>query len=158
MIAYLNKDLTSVTRGVVVHGCNAQGAMGSGVAAALVKRWPQIYEGYNALCKSASDKQTILGTSHFVTITDGALIIGNLITQQTYGPQPYGRSIAYASPEAIEKSLRTAFSMADLNNLPLYMPKIGCLRGGLNWEKDVLPIVEQLDKEFELMEIYVCDI
>ena len=32
MIQYKKGDLLSVTKGIIAHGCNAQGVMGSGVA------------------------------------------------------------------------------------------------------------------------------
>ncbi len=34
----------------IAHGCNAQGAMGAGVAAVVSKRWPQLYLKYRQEC------------------------------------------------------------------------------------------------------------
>ena len=46
MINYINKDITTVETGVIVHGVNCQGAMGSGVALAILKKWPTVYSEY----------------------------------------------------------------------------------------------------------------
>lgn len=32
--------------GILVHGCNCKGVMGSGVAAAIRNRWPDVYKAY----------------------------------------------------------------------------------------------------------------
>ena len=41
-----NSNITEVTQGVIVHGCNAQGVMGSGVAKQLRAKYPEIYVDY----------------------------------------------------------------------------------------------------------------
>lgn len=157
---YLTKDLTTVTKGVVVHGVNCKGVQGSGVALALKTKWPQIFPGYKDMCNAYADKtKELVGATHFVTIRDKELIVGNLFTQQTFGPQPgYGEQIRYADPDAIERGLMMAAGIAVANKLPLYTPEIGCLRGGLSWEADVKPIVERVAAAYPDLEIFVCDI
>ena len=39
-------DICSVNSGIIVHGCNAQGVMGSGVAKAIRLKYPQVFEDY----------------------------------------------------------------------------------------------------------------
>jgi hypothetical protein len=38
------------------------------------------------------------------------------------------------------------------------MPKIGCGLGGLNWNKDVKPIVEDAATGFPTVNIFICDL
>lgn len=155
MITYLNKDLTTIERGMIVHGCNAQGVMGSGVALALRTKWPQIFQGYRNLCESYSFGIELLGCVQFVSISsifDKEIIVGNLITQHEYGRD--GKR--YADVNAIEKALSTACQHVSLYKLPLYMPKIGCGLGGLNWGDDVHLIVERLSAVYNV-DIFVCD-
>jgi hypothetical protein len=41
--------------------------------------------------------------------------------------------------------------------LPLYMPRIGCGLGGLDWDKDVGPVLEHLAEQLNV-QVYVCDL
>lgn len=85
--------------------------------------------------------------------TDGnELFVANCITQLTYG-----RTGVHADVQSILASLDAAFAYAVDFNLPLYMPKIGCGLGGLDWTKDVLPIVTALS-EIHDKHVYVCDL
>jgi O-acetyl-ADP-ribose deacetylase (regulator of RNase III) len=156
MIKYLQKDLTTIECGVIIHGCNAQGVMGSGVALALRTKWPQIFKSYRTLCEAYNFNHQLLGCVDFVTVNSYAgkeVVVGNIITQQTYGKD--GRR--YADPKAIDMGLEQACMYAKHLFLPLYMPRIGCSLGGLNWEKDVEPIVEY-QSNVNMIPINVCDI
>ena len=55
----IKKDLTTVTDGIVAHGCNCAGGFGSGIAGAIKNKWPAV----------AQD-----------------LIVANCYTQEFYGP------------------------------------------------------------------------
>ena len=44
VIKEIQKDITTVEEGVVLHGCNCSGGFGSGVAGAIRKKWPDVYE------------------------------------------------------------------------------------------------------------------
>lgn len=153
MINYIKKDVTTVDRGVVVHGVNCQGVMGSGVALAVKKKWPRAFERYVKVCEMVSDKEDLLGLAHMVLVTEG-VYVGNLFTQVKYGKD--GKK--YAVKEAVEMALGDALMHARAMRLPLYMPKIGCGLGGLDWKREVKPIVEHLADEYKDVEINVCDI
>ena len=45
-IVYKVGDITEAPEVVIVHGCNTQGAMGSGVAKAIRRKYPWAYEAY----------------------------------------------------------------------------------------------------------------
>lgn len=148
MITTLNKDITTVTRGIVAHGVNCQGAMGSGVALAIKNKWPKIYEEYKKLPMG----KAMLGTAQLVPINDDdTLFVANCFTQVFYGTS--GR---FADPDAIERSLHLVYRWADYYNLPVFLPKIGALRGGLDWETEVFPIIQQLDSKWDHIETTVC--
>lgn len=150
MINYINKDITTVVMGVIAHGVNCQGKMGSGVAKALRAKWPVIYETYSLLPKG----KPMLGRSNLVRVGPrDELFVVNCYTQLFYG---YGGG-KYADPKAIDTSLWDAYMWADYYHLPLYMPKIGAGLGGLDWEKDVEPIVEHADTTWSRVDTYVCE-
>lgn len=152
MYLIIDKDITTVERGIVAHGCNCQGVMGSGVAKAIRSKWPKAYTTYS---KHVSERSTdrganLLGTVQLVEVGDG-LFVANLFTQQFYGRD--GKK--YANIDAIKAALRIAMEVSAGFNLPLYMPLIGCGLGGLSWEHDIEPIVASLSDDIGV-DVYVC--
>jgi len=151
MIEYIKKDITDITLGVVCHGVNCQHKMASGVAKAIRAKWPQAYTGFMKNPKG----QTVLGTAHIININeDDSLWVANCYTQLFYG---YGGG-KYADVSAVDQSLRQVAAFADSLSLPMYMPKIGCGLGGLDWEKDVEPIVKELAEKYDRITFGVCEL
>jgi O-acetyl-ADP-ribose deacetylase (regulator of RNase III) len=120
-------DILSVEHGIIVHGCNAQGVMGSGIALQIKNKWPKCYEEYKQFCDSAEDKRTLLG--NIVPISIGNVIVVNAITQLNFGKD--GKK--YVSYEALSSAFSTIASVAQLNNLPVHYPIIGAGLGGGDW-------------------------
>ena len=151
MIEYIEKDLTTVGMGIVAHGVNCQHKMGSGVAKAIREKWPTAYNVYMAEPKG----KAMLGTANMIAVGDlnDQLWVANCYTQVFYG---YGGG-QYADADAIERSIGQVAQWADIYNLPIFMPKIGCGLGGLKWE-DVLPGVERINENNNRVTIYICDL
>lgn len=146
----IKKDITHVTLGIIAHGVNCQRVMNSGVARTIRQKWPVVYEKYKSLPMSG---KALLGTTQFVSVSDNdSLWVANCFTQLFYG---YGGG-KYASIPAIKSSLHQTFKYADFYSLPVYLPKIGCGLGGLDWDTEVKPIVEKLDDEFDRIDTFVC--
>lgn len=148
MINYIKKDITTVDTGVIAHGVNCQRVMGSGVAKAIKEKWPIVYEKYMNMPMGKG----MLGVGHLIPIEHDRLCIVNCYTQVFYG---YGGR--FADPKAIEDSLWDAYAAADYYHLPLYMPKIGAGLGGLDWKKEVEPIVEYAISKWSRVDTYVCE-
>jgi len=136
-------DITTVTGGLICHGVNCQGKMGSGVALAIRKKWPQVAEGYFEHIKVNGTGEQNLGMVNFVKITD-ELHVANCFTQNFYGYD--GKK--YADVSAIAMSLDRAFNFAYHNDLAVYLPEIGGLRGGLNFQEEVLPTIFELSRYY----------
>ncbi len=149
-VNYIEGNLCDFKIGVVVHGVNCQGRMGSGVALAIRNEYPEAYNRYMMLCKNTTDKAKLLNTSQFVTINE-QLVVGNLFTQVNYGYD--GKK--YADLQAIKRTLEDSVKMARAYNLPLYTPLIGSKRGGLDWNRDVKPVVEHLAVKYSDVQINV---
>lgn len=130
---YIHGDITKETSGLIIHGVNAQGVMGSGVALAIKTKWPQIYTAY----KSHVQGKEAMGRVQFVEI-DESLVVGNCWTQEFYGKD--GR--VYADRNALLKCLYTAFAYCDEHGLELKSPKIASGLAGLDWENEVVPLFE----------------
>lgn len=127
-IIYKQGDLIECTEKVVVHGCNAQGVMGSGVALAIKNKYPSAYSAYKA---SEQYGGMTLGRCSYSIQDDGKVVI-NAITQQFYGRNPH---IKYVSYEAVAE----AFNMINMfceerGYKEVAIPKIGAGLANGDWD------------------------
>jgi len=153
MIIYKKLDITTVEKGIVAHGVNAQFVMNSGVALAIKTKWPIVYSVYIKY-KGVVPIDELLGDVLFVGINSG-LTVANCFTQMYYGRKP---NTKYASPNAIKTCLEHCIDECNKLGLDLYMPRIGCNLGGLSWSDDVHPIVEEISQKLDdKLLLYVCD-
>lgn len=137
MINEIHKDITTATSGIIAHGVNCQKRMGSGVALAIKNKWPIVYEVY-------MDSKAGLGMVETIEVGD-MLYVANCYTQNEYGWDKK----KYASPNAIRTSLIGVYDFAAQYGVDVQLPKIGSDRGGLDWETEVLPIIEMLDQIYD---------
>ena len=134
------EDLFSDPKGLIAHGVNAQGVMGSGVAKVIRDRFPKAYEDYREYWEASKhNKPSLSGKCQFVTISD-ELTIANCFTQNYYGRT----GGPYADFQSIYSSLSHAAEYAKFNNLKFKMPMIGCGLGGLKWS-DVSVIIRDIE-------------
>lgn len=107
---------------VLIHGANCQSTMASGVAKAIVDRWPQV------LVKDKEYAKVPKLGGYSLSIEEEGWIV-NAYTQEFYGYDGQ----RYVSYDAIDK----AFALI-ANDLPdhwrIIYPKIGSERGGGSWE------------------------
>lgn len=127
-IVYKKGDVTSADEVVIVHGCNAQGVMGSGVAAAIRRKYPLAYQTY----KNISDNEGLnLGT--IVWEREHGKLIGNMITQQSFGG-PGVRWVSYIAVGACFRRLNKFMqSSQGRYGHTVALPKIGAGLGGGDW-------------------------
>lgn len=134
-------NLMHVTRGHVVHGCNAQGVMGSGVALAVKQTWPHVYQDYHQLHERGLLK---LGQAYPVLATT-ELVVWNAVTQNLFGTGVRQTSYDAVTTcfEVINEYLHEGRE-STINAMPneLHIPLIGAARGGGNWEI-IREIIEQ---------------
>lgn len=121
--------LANVNRGIIVHGCNAQGVMGGGFALQVKNRYPKAYRAYvDMLGKhKASGCDDCLGSISMVRV-DQELYIANAITQEFYGTDR--RHVNY---EAIAHAFELLKRHCSTLNLPIHYPMIGAGLAGGNW-------------------------
>lgn len=119
--------LANVNRGIIVHGCNAQGVMGGGFALQVKNRYPAAYEKYKQFVsvKGIRDTKNYLGICVPVQVTPN-LIIVNAITQNHYGTDK--RYVDYEAVAQCFESLNTWFPEMDI-----HYPMIGAGLAGGNW-------------------------
>ena len=145
--------------GIIAHGVNCQGVMGSGVAKDLREKYPKIFNSYKERCNFVDRKQSasLLGMVDYVMVSkDPTIYIANCFTQNFYGRNP-GRK--FADPEAITSCLENIlYTNGHGYNYPIYIPKIGCGLGGLDWETEVKPNIEWLANSYPDQTINLCDL
>lgn len=114
---------------IIVHGCNAQGKMGSGFAKELRERYPKAYTEYMKHCNSFSNSRANVGSIAYADINDN-LIIANAITQKYYGYD--GKK--YVSYDGIDNAFKSLNDFCDCGRIAhVHFPKIGADLGGGNW-------------------------
>lgn len=148
---YIKDDITNCVSGLLLQGVNASGAMGSGVAGAIRRKWPTVYDYF---CQQPTG-EAMMGKFTPIIITE-QLTVGNCYTQLYFGSD--GKR--YACPVAIELALKSAYEYATECTIDTVMlPKIGAGLGGLSWEDDVEPIVNRISLQYPHIttEIYYID-
>lgn len=102
---------------IIVHGCNAQGVMGSGFAKQVKEMYPEAYEAYIDYHKTFG-----LGAGWIVPVAIGDMCIVNAITQYNYGRDP---DVIYVRYHAVKSALEEVVKMNYENSRPIYLPFIG---------------------------------
>ena len=130
-------NLLDVKYGHIVHGCNAQGVMGSCVALAVKRMYPRCYEYYREEYEKFGLQ---LGYSYPYVVTPD-LIVWNAITQDGYGAPT--RNCSYDAIQSCFELINNRIK-TDLQTYAkqIHIPAIGAGLGGGNWEI-IREIIEQ---------------
>lgn len=139
MIEYRKGNLLDVTRGVIIHGCNSHGVMGSGVALAVKNKYPGAYELYREQCIESKDAPALLLGSVIVYEVNDDLLVANMITQKDFGT--HKRQVNYGAIARGFDDLEEYY--ANMPGLVFHFPKIGAGLGGGDWEV-IAEIIEQM--------------
>jgi len=127
MVHIKDGDIFCVQQGIICHQVNCMGKMGAGIALAIRKRWPKVYEDY---MKAFEAKQLMLGAVIVSEILAGKLYIANLC-----GQYYYGRKGVYTNYQALRMCFDKVEQISKELSLPVYVPyKIGCSLAGGDWD------------------------
>ena len=126
-IEYRNSDLFQTDVKTIVHGCNAQGVMGSGIAKIIREKYPSAYERYRN--QYLIENKLVMGSLMVVPCDDK--IIVNAITQEFFGRD----DIRYVSHDAIDDVMKKINNFYDLYGInEVAMPQIGAGLGNGSWQ------------------------
>lgn len=133
-------NLLTLTEGILVHGCNAQGVMGSGFAKGLRAKYPGAFTAY----KHKYDRRGLaVGEVVYYEppMLPGApkLVIANAITQKFYGRDP---NILYVSYDGLERCFEDIGKLARQTGLAVHFPLIGAGLANGKWE-EIAPRIER---------------
>jgi O-acetyl-ADP-ribose deacetylase (regulator of RNase III) len=140
-------DILSVEKGIIVHGCNAQGKMRSGIAKAIREKYPQVYEDY----KAHEKKRGLQLGDAIYTVINNDLVIVSAITQEFYG---YDKETVYVDYDAIEQAFLSIGLVASLKKLDVHVPLIGCGLANGKWS-EVKPRIEGAFHQGEGLHLWI---
>ena len=155
-VKIIDGDLFTTKARIIAHQVNCQGVMGSGVAKQIRQRNPQMFLNYARHCAAA--KRTgwsPLGTN-LILHTDadadsyvpGTMVytgqyICNMFAQNMYGYD----GLRYTNIDALRSCFTKLAQYAREDGLTVAMPyKVGCVRGGANWEV-VYKMIEEIFRD-----------
>lgn len=127
--------LEEVKSGFIVHGCNTEGKMGSGIAAQIKNKYPAAFEAYYAdIVNKRKLGVNPLGTITVVAIERGLYVV-NAVTQ-TLTPNIKRRMNYEAMANCFEAVTKAAIAVSVTE---ISFPAIGAGLGGGKW-----PIIEAI--------------
>lgn len=130
MIKYVKGDIFNSPSKIIVNTVNIVGVMGKGVALEFKKRYPEMFDRYQELCK----KQLLdVGKLYLWRGSEKWVLLF-----------PTKKHWRYPSKiEYIEKGLQKFVENWDkLGSNTISFPRLGCGNGGLDWQ-DVKPLMEK---------------
>lgn len=138
-IEYKQGSLLEAPERYLVHGCNAQKKMASGIAKLIREKYPEAFDAYEKTYELQGKLD--LGQAIFVNCHDGKIVI-NAITQKFYGREP---NTIYVSYEAIREAVRRINRFV---REPVAFPQIGAGLGGGDWQL-ISQIIEEEATNFQ---------
>jgi hypothetical protein len=129
----IEKDLLSITDGVIFQSCNCKGPMG-GLAGAIKRKWPKVEKEYLELLATKPKKHdfTFLGTSQIVEILPNVLSVCNIFGQLDISTQ--SRQTEYGAIHNGFKHFKENHSYFNLDDNLFFPYHFGCGKGGGNWD------------------------
>lgn len=130
----IQKDITTVEKGVIMHQVNCQNIMGAGVAKTIYLKHPLVKQAFHDLAKKEpyNTPSKRFGLVQPIRINE-QLIVLNSFSQLYYGRN---KNIKYTDESALIKNLKKLDVYAKERNLPAYVPeKIGCNLANGDWNK-----------------------
>ena len=167
------KDIFQSKSQVIVNPTNLIGPMGAGLAKSFKEKYPQLEQAYKncciqgnmCSCRGKLQSQNSTG-GKILTSECSALLEGDLFL--FCSPAEEGQSSVLCFPtkrdwkdpsalDLIEAGLRTfAENYKHFNIKSITFPKLGCGLGGLDWEKDVRPLMQKYLGDLQNVEVQIC--
>jgi O-acetyl-ADP-ribose deacetylase (regulator of RNase III) len=160
MVTFHNGNILDSGADIICHQVNCQGAMNSGVAKAIRNKWPKVYTEYKAKCDyeeaTVNDlygqyenpidwSECLLGDIQVVLVEENKAVI-NMFAQQYYG---YDQK-RYTSYDAFWYCLGRIKRVINPEKTIAFPARIGCVRGGANWNVILTMIEEVLGADYNV--------
>jgi hypothetical protein len=157
MINQHEGNLLDLKEGILVHGCNCLGVMGSGIAKQIKDKWPVVYNSYKYESRTSGlflgNMSVILGPGfskieqldlvkhthvYFDSTLPDRVIVVNALTQFDTASSENEVVVDY---DAISVAFAKIKMIARDTKLPVHFPLIGCGLANGKWE-EVGPRIE----------------
>ena len=143
MIKYLNKTVFNSNCEALVNTVNCLGVMGAGLALEFALRYPEIEKQYIVDCEEKKVK-----TGEIIIYKTKDILVINFPTKYHW---KYPSKI-----EWIESGLEyMKLHYKEWGVKSIAIPPLGCNNGGLNFDKQVRPLIEKILCNIEL-DVYIC--
>lgn len=147
MVKQVHGDLLNSKENIIVHQVNCLGVMGAGVALAIKRKYPVVYDRYMVACNMMSPED-LLGKIQMIKVDENKYVC-NMFSQLKYG-----KGTKHTDYEAMNICFDKIYRYAKLNNLTVAIPyNIGCGLGGGKWPI-VLNIISKRFKDNSIVKIY----
>ena len=156
MVTFHNGNILDSGADIICHQVNCQGKMNSGVAKAIREKWPEVYikymESNEIICDKAHEHgrmiwNHMLGQIQVVFIADKkTMAVVNMFAQENYGYD--GRR--YTSYDAFWSCLGEIKRTINPGLRIAFPARIGCVRGGANWDVILTMIKEVLGADYNV--------
>jgi O-acetyl-ADP-ribose deacetylase (regulator of RNase III) len=156
MVTFHNGNILDSGADIICHQVNCQGKMNSGVAKAIREKWPEVYIKYMESNEIIWDKahehgrmiwNHMLGQVQVVFIADKkTMAVINMFAQENYGYD--GRR--YTSYDAFWSCLGEIKRTINPGLRIAFPARIGCVRGGANWDVILTMIKEVLGEDYNV--------
>lgn len=168
-----NKDIFKADTQVIVNPTNLIGSMGAGLAKEFKERFPGLEDAYKESCRQRQISGSVNGfksTSGFgdeiLTSETRAMFEGNLFLMGDNSNAQRPAVLCFPTKRdwkepsdlgLIEAGLKTFVkNYKHLNISSITFPKLGCGLGGLNWEKEVKPLMQKYLSNLPDLDVQVC--
>lgn len=160
-IQRIHGDILTLKRGILVHGCNCFGVMGSGIARLIRDKWPGVFQVYREahlrgrlllgdvlpVAYAPEDQGSLVTfepseppfseavSRHLAGTFSGLpeeLIVVNAMTQYDFGGDP---SRVYVDYDALEAAFKRVYLLSRDSGLPVHFPAIGCGLANGQWSE-----------------------
>ena len=139
-----------------IHGCNAQGIMGAGLALQVRSKSEEVYQVYKQACDTkTNDKQSLLGTITFKRLSPDPITIINAIIQLETGV--HKRQVNYEAVAQVFDRIATTILNHPNTQFTLAIPKyFGSALAGGNWNI-IRTIIEESLNKFSNVNLYIVE-
>ena len=145
MVKIINGNLFDSKANIICHQCNCQGVMGSGVAAEVKRRYPNVFEAYR---QDYFDGLLKLGYVCFATAKRDQ-VIANMCAQDNFG---YNGGV-YTNYDSLQECLNKVKAYAiysyDIKPVIAFPYLMSCYRGGGDWNV-VYKMIEDTFADFNV--------
>ena len=138
MLMYVQQDIFKSPAQVIVNTVNTVGVMGKGIAKRYKEVYPDMYKQYQKFCE-----QHLLDIGKLWIYKSDTKWILNFPTKKHWR-QP-------SKIEYVEQGLKKFVETYEEKGITsVSFPQLGCGNGGLNWEKEVRPLMEKYLKDLPI--------